>query len=68
MSMHKTKKGRGSKTDELTGRGPRSFGSSEALLLCCTGIFSLGSSCSEENKQDVFQSKRDAYTRDTTDL
>lgn len=43
---------------ELTGRGPRSEGSSEDLLLICTGILSLGSSCSEKNKKGVFQSER----------
>lgn len=40
--------GGGSKSGAHTGKGPRSFGSSEPLLLCCTGILSLGSSCSEE--------------------
>lgn len=35
-----------------TGRGPRSEGSSEGLLLTCTGILTRGSSCSQECKQD----------------
>lgn len=53
LSFKKQAQGGDSTISERTGKGPRSFGSSEPLLRCCTGTLSLGSSCSAENTQDV---------------